>query len=128
MPSMIDASCPKCGRRFGWCGELRDKPPCPRCGHRDDPAELAAAQAKMDRLKELAVSNPTADLCREQRVQSGLSLRQAAKILGVDPRRLSDVEHGREPLWDELAKAMAEAYGAVDSPSERPVSGTGGEG
>jgi uncharacterized protein (DUF983 family) len=45
---MNDATCPKCGKRFGWVGELTDKPPCPRCGHEDDPEELDRVQKLLD--------------------------------------------------------------------------------
>ena len=30
--AFFDATCDKCGARFGWCGEATDRPPCPRCG------------------------------------------------------------------------------------------------
>lgn len=33
MPSFIDVSCPKCGRKHGWFGELKDRPACPGCKH-----------------------------------------------------------------------------------------------
>jgi len=45
-----DARCPKCGKRFGWHGRLTDKPACPRCGHRDDPAALARDEAEIERV------------------------------------------------------------------------------
>lgn len=35
MPAFYDATCTKCKRRFGWSGELKNKPPCPKCGHHD---------------------------------------------------------------------------------------------
>lgn len=47
--AFLDATCPKCGKRFGWTG---NKPPCPRCKYQDDPAELAELEAKLDRLTE----------------------------------------------------------------------------
>lgn len=54
----FDASCTKCGRRFGWQGAFTDKPACPNCGHQDDSAKLARDAAaleqmgrKMDRLE-----------------------------------------------------------------------------
>jgi PHP family Zn ribbon phosphoesterase len=33
MPAFFDATCAKCRRKFGWSGELKDQPPCPKCGH-----------------------------------------------------------------------------------------------
>lgn len=51
MSSFNDATCPKCGKRFGWQGNMVDKPQCPKCGHTDDPAELAEADAEMERIK-----------------------------------------------------------------------------
>jgi PHP family Zn ribbon phosphoesterase len=31
--AFMDATCPRCGRRFGWTGKAMDRPPCPKCGH-----------------------------------------------------------------------------------------------
>lgn len=41
MPALNDGRCAKCNTRMGWPGELRDKPACPKCGHKPDAAELA---------------------------------------------------------------------------------------
>ena len=30
--SLNDATCGKCGKRFGWAGRTVDRPPCPQCG------------------------------------------------------------------------------------------------
>jgi uncharacterized Zn finger protein (UPF0148 family) len=51
---MIDATCPKCGRRFGWQGKMVDRPDC-TCGHNFPKAELEAADAELEKsMKELA--------------------------------------------------------------------------
>jgi predicted nucleic-acid-binding Zn-ribbon protein len=60
MPSMIDASCPKCGKRFGWTGSMVNKPACPKCGYRDSQEDLAAADAAMKTFEELLASRPNA--------------------------------------------------------------------
>lgn len=41
MASFIDATCTKCGRKYGWCGEMKDRPKCPKCGHLEpyDPSD-----------------------------------------------------------------------------------------
>jgi len=31
MKAFYDATCEKCGKRIGWFGELKDRPPCPKC-------------------------------------------------------------------------------------------------
>ena len=55
MGSFIDARCPKCDRKQGWFGDLKDRPPGPKCGHQVPKAELDAAEAEMkaveDRLR-----------------------------------------------------------------------------
>lgn len=48
MSAFNDARCDNCGRRFGWQGELADRPKCPGCGQRPSQATLEAVQAKMD--------------------------------------------------------------------------------
>ncbi len=57
--SFFDATCPKCKKRFGWSGELIDKPTCPKCGHRDDPAGLQKAADEMAKWKEELFSDKT---------------------------------------------------------------------
>ena len=47
--SFIDATCPKCSKRFGWTGNLVDKPPCPKCGWKDDPEKLKKIQEEMQK-------------------------------------------------------------------------------
>lgn len=115
MATFYDASCDKCGRRFGWQGELTDRPNCPRCGHRPPDKELADAQAKMDdferMLIELRQANPGWDKWQKARVAAGLTLRQAAKLLEVAPQTLCDIEQGRQKPSEALAKRMGECYG-----------------
>lgn len=110
MPGFFDASCPKCGKRFGWSGEITNRPPCPRCGHQIDMAALEADQKEMEAFRDLLLSKPTAELCGKQRVAAGLSLRTAAKLLGVTPSLLSDIENGRTELSAEMAQKMASMY------------------
>lgn len=113
MPSMIDVRCAACGRRYGFCGEMTDQPPCPKCGHPPDKAELAKVQAQMDEAERLMLLHPRSakpsDL-QQHRVQAGLSLRQAAGQLGIEPRLLSDLENGRTQLSAELAQQMGGLY------------------
>src|ERR1700737_4030596 len=98
MAAMIDVSCPKCNKRFGWGGDMVDRPPCPKCGYRPPQSELEAADKEMEAFALRLLTHPkNADLAtrRQQRVDAGLTLRQAAKLLGVTPSTLSDVEWGR---------------------------------
>jgi predicted nucleic acid-binding Zn-ribbon protein len=53
MPAFNDASCPKCGRRFGWVGEMIDRPPCPKCGHQIPKEELQEADEEMEKFRQL---------------------------------------------------------------------------
>lgn len=113
MVCMIDVQCP-CGKRFGWSGRFRDRPPCPRCGKRPSQESLEETDRKMDHDRQLFETNPqraTLEQLREQRVKAGLGLRQAAKVLGISAVLLSDVENGRTHLVPDLAMAMAKAYG-----------------
>jgi hypothetical protein len=111
MPAMIDARCEKCGKWIGWCGSAANRPACPKCGHRPDQADLDAADAEMKKFEELLASRPNASVCRQQRVAAGLTLGQAAKLLGMEAKDLSDVESGRRPLGDTLRDMMAQCYG-----------------
>jgi transcriptional regulator with XRE-family HTH domain len=68
----------------------------------------------MDEDRQLFATHPqqaTLVQLREQRVKAGLTLRQAAKVLGIEPSMLSDIENGRTQLAPDLATTMAEAYG-----------------
>ena len=37
-----NATCGKCGKRFGWTGRLSEKPPCPKCGAHQEPKRKAS--------------------------------------------------------------------------------------
>ncbi len=54
MASFIDVSCPKCGRKYGWFGEMKDRPKCPKCGHQVpyDPEEEKKFQSALDELRD----------------------------------------------------------------------------
>ena len=47
----MDTTC-KCGKRFGWQGDLTDMPPCPRCGNRPDAESLANDEAELRRFED----------------------------------------------------------------------------
>ena len=52
MPAFMDATCPKCSKRIGWAGEMKDRPPCPRCGHQLSPEKMEADAAEVERFKQ----------------------------------------------------------------------------
>src|SRR4051794_15854977 len=110
MPAMIDVSCRKCGKRYGFTGRLTDCPACPKCGAEPDRARLESDQKHLDELRALMRARPTRANCSRQRTAAGLSLGQAAKLLGIEPRALADVENGRAYLSADLAAGMAEVY------------------
>lgn len=72
------------------------------CGGRP----TAADDAAIDQFKRFLRGEMGA---REARVFAGLSLRQAARFLGVEPERLSDIEHGRAQL-DDITRARLEPF------------------
>lgn len=120
MPSMIDVRCAACGKRYGFCGEMTDQPNCPKCGKEPNRAELEKVQAQMDEAERLMLLHPKDakpnDLQR-QRVQAGLTLRQAAEQLRVEARLLADLENGRCELSAELAQSMGKLYDCGDAPT-----------
>ena len=56
MGALVDATCPKCRKRFGWAGEMIDRPPCPRCGHQLPLEELKAADEEMEVFRQQLLS------------------------------------------------------------------------
>ena len=114
MPAMIDAQCPKCGRRFGWFGRMANRPACPRCGNRPPQEELDKADAEMAAFEQRLLTHPKdadAEMRRQQRIDAGLTLRQAAKLLGMTPTDLSAIEQGNAIPPSETCDKMAEIYG-----------------
>ena len=110
MPSMTDATCSKCHRRIGWSGGMANRPACPSCGYRPPQEELDAADAEMRRAEELLLSRPNASVCREQRIAAGLTLLQAAKMLGINGFQLSELEWGRAEIDAAMEQKMADVY------------------
>jgi hypothetical protein len=51
MAAFIDFTCAKCKKRYGWCGEITDQPPCPSCGHKPDATKLSKDQLELDRFR-----------------------------------------------------------------------------
>lgn len=114
----FDAVCPKCRARIGWSGRAKDRPACHRCGHQIPKAELEEDARKIEEhrqmLRDLRTANPGWERWREARVAAGLTLRQAAKILDVDPSWLSAVERGERKPTEILAGKMIRCYGSEE--------------
>jgi ribosome-binding protein aMBF1 (putative translation factor) len=111
---LIDLRCHACGHGYGYRGEPRDCPPCPRCKVPPERKDMGHDQEVMDEFRSfLRDWKERKTLARPGRVRmaAGLSLRQAAKLLDCDPTSLAEVEHGSAALTPELAAKMADAYG-----------------
>jgi hypothetical protein len=50
MGAFMDWRC-RCGAKFGWFGRPEDAPPCPRCGVKPDPAEIARVEEKLEQAR-----------------------------------------------------------------------------
>ena len=114
MNAMIDVCCYKCQRRFGWAGCYEDRPSCPRCGFRPPQEELEAIDRKWDEDAKRRATDPlcaTGDVIRLQRVDAGLTLRQAAAKLQVGAAVLSSWEQVLARVPESYAKAMIDLYG-----------------
>jgi hypothetical protein len=55
MSAFNDAACEKCGRRISWVGEVKDQPACIKCGHKPDPAKLAADQKQLQDFEDYLI-------------------------------------------------------------------------
>lgn len=55
MPAFMDATCSKCGKRFGWVGKVTDRPACPNCGDRPSDESLQADEEELNDFKELLI-------------------------------------------------------------------------
>lgn len=128
--NFMDASCRKCGAHIGWHGRVIDMPRCRKCGAEPDRKRLEADQAEIDNFRELLTelrqANPGWDKWQKARVSSGLSLRQAAKMLGVTPTELSDYEQCRKVPSEAFAQRMSDCYSGenVCQPLQDTESGT----
>jgi DNA-binding XRE family transcriptional regulator len=114
MPAMIDVRCRHCRKRYGYCGEPRDCPACPYCSAEPDRAALDHDQEQMDEFRTwLSEWKDRKKLARPGRVRmaAGLSLGQAAKLLGVGRELLAKVETGEVEPSADLTARMAETYG-----------------
>jgi DNA-binding transcriptional regulator YiaG len=112
---MIDATCPKCKKRIGWQGSMLDQPACPRCGTQAQVEDLSALQQLLDQDHRLIATHPRDASPRDlqtMRVMAGLSLGQAARLIGIERRDLERFEAGDMELKDfpQFADRMAEIY------------------
>lgn len=110
MGAFIDATCPKCHRKFGWSGSMRDRPPCPSCGHRPEQAELDRTEAEMEAMKQQLLAAQD-NAWRKHRLAAKLNLYEAAQRIGTTASILSRIERGATEPTTETARKMAEVYG-----------------
>ena len=115
---MIDARCRKCGRRFGWSGRVLDAPPCPRCGERIPAADLEHDQVELEEFSRWLMERPARTGAKEfwnrARHAAGLSLGQAAAILGIGVGDLNAISEGRADPLPWFAERMRKAYGLFE--------------
>lgn len=52
MTGFNDAVCSNCHERFGWQGELKDRPPCPKCGHKVSLDYLQSVEEKLKIIRD----------------------------------------------------------------------------
>lgn len=64
----------------------------------------------MERLR-TSPERASGQVRRQQRIDAGLTLRQAAELLGVHPTDLSQMEQGIRTPTPEFAALMADVYG-----------------
>lgn len=118
---MIDVRCAVCGRTYGfvWVEGAPPKP-CTYCGAA--PSEQMVADmrhvAEMVALLDKHADGMTPAELTRARVAAGLTLGQAAKILGLTPEQLADVENGDRKLDQRLAVAIDNAYLLAKQPSD----------
>ncbi len=68
---MIDVSCSRCGKRYGFHGRVLDQPPCPRCGHAPPLEGLKADAAIIEQAR------------KDMRI-SGFNSREKCKSCGAE--------------------------------------------
>jgi len=110
MPGFFDATCPDCGARIGWAGELKDRPPCPRCGHRPNQSELDEADRRFGEYMERSTEERDRRPFAQARRGKMLTLVGAARALGISPTHLSAIEHGRAEPSGDVLRRMADLY------------------
>lgn len=105
MPGMFDARCQECGKRFGWCGELVDRPPCPRCRHRVSLEDLQVEQARLEHRQELLDRPAAASLSRCASCQAEILWLRTVnnKAMPVDPE---PVPNGNVVIEGETARVL----------------------
>jgi len=101
--AFIDVTCPHCGKRFGWRGEVDGPaPPCPACGK--DLGE------DVEKEKPLAPQTMTAEGFFKARRAAGVSFGQAANHLRLSDRQLEAIEEGLAPPSKAAVKRMENLY------------------
>jgi len=90
--AFFDASCPKCKAHIGWSGTLSMKPPCPRCGWRDDPEKLKEEEDELE--------------------EETAKLREAVRL------KQKEEWAGRTPELEEAYRRGFEAAGAAKDPHD----------
>lgn len=84
-----DATCPKCGNRYGWMGTLLEKPPCDKCGFLETAEELEKVHQEEQLLYKELMSDlvTTGDKKAETAVLSEVAVFKMLKKQAVDLKR-----------------------------------------
>ena len=94
MPAFYDARCKKCDKKFGWTGQLIDRPPCPRCGDKGPPlSELKKTQEEMDAMEKAILERVD-----DSRAKAGLPPRKQ-KELSDELKTDEMIRKARIPGW-----------------------------
>ena len=67
MNGFMDATCPKCRKRFGWFGTIMERPACPRCGYQVPAQDLERDEKELAKARE----EMRAELVKEQNNKKG---------------------------------------------------------
>ena len=91
-----DASCSRCGKRFGWTGKMSDCPPCPRCGYRPHQDEINSdintLREAGEFFREWANRKEVESCWTQMRFSAGLTVVQASKQLEIPCSILVSIE------------------------------------
>lgn len=111
MSAFFDARCTRCNRRFGWCGEITDRPACPKCGHRPPQEQLKADADEIEKFETFLINRKIGGEFRKARMSAGKTLVDTADHFGMTCAEISAIERGEVELGVELEGRMRTFYG-----------------
>lgn len=119
MKGQYQTVCDECRTGFGWHGEFKDRPRCPRCGFLPNLSQLSEDAIESELIFMMIRTHPKdadGETLKAMRKFAGYGMRQAGELLNLDPfSTICRYEDGTLSVPADVADRMEQLYGCGET-------------